>query len=114
MESNQKLAMISQPMGGKTKEEILKERNRLIKHLNAMGYEVVDSFFEEKEYSDENLKKKGIKNNGVYFLGESLKKMAEVDLVYFAKGWGNYKGCVLEHNTAISYGIDVMEDYRKE
>lgn len=108
-----KKAMISQPMRGKTDEEISKERAWIIAHLNGMGYEVVDSFFVEEEYSDGNLKKKGIKNNGVYFLGESLKKMAEVDLVYFARGWGNCRGCVLEHNIAISYGINVMEDYRK-
>lgn len=105
-----KTAMISQPMGGKTDKEILLERERITKMLNHMGYEVVDSFFDEEEYADANLNKKSIKNKGVYFLGESLKKMAEVDMVFFAKGWGNYKGCVLEHKTAVSYGIRIMEE----
>ena len=40
-----KKAMLSQPMGGKTDEEIVETRERAIKVLEAKGYEVVNTLF---------------------------------------------------------------------
>ena len=40
-----KKAMLSQPMAGKTDEEIIATRERAIKALEARGYEIVNTFF---------------------------------------------------------------------
>ena len=45
MEKEKKTAMISQPMRGKTDEEILDVRNRIAAKLKASGCEVVDTVF---------------------------------------------------------------------
>ena len=39
-----KKAMLSQPMGGKTDEEIIETRERAMKALKEKGFEVVNSF----------------------------------------------------------------------
>lgn len=38
-------AMISQPMAGKSKEEILSTRSKAVATLEAMGYDVVNTYF---------------------------------------------------------------------
>ena len=44
MVTNKKV-MISQPMAGKTPEEILKVRDKAVKYLEGLGYEVLDTYF---------------------------------------------------------------------
>ncbi len=43
-----KKAMLSQPMAGKTDEEIVATRERAIKALEARGYEVVNTLFTDE------------------------------------------------------------------
>lgn len=100
---------ISQPMKGKTDEEILKVRERAIestkKYLDANEeVEVVDSFFQNDPADARQL----------WLLGKSLELLSTADVAYFAKGWETARGCRIENTCAIEYGIEVIEDYRKE
>ena len=101
-----KKIFISQPMKDKTDEFILAEREKAIETAkNYLGeeVEVIDSFIKD---TPPNVKP-------LWFLGKSLELMADADVVIFAKGWENYRGCKLEHEAAIEYGIDVVESYSK-
>lgn len=100
-------AMISQPMGGLSEEKIARVREEAEIKLEERGYEVVDTMF---RFSDEYLKKKGVTNLSLHYLAVSLMSMATCDLVYFCKGWENARGCVIEHEAAEKYGLDIMED----
>ena len=51
-----KKAMLSQPMGGKTDEEIVEARERAINALEEKGYEVVNTLFTDEWYSNESMK----------------------------------------------------------
>ena len=97
---------ISQPMRGKTKEEILEVRQRAIesaeRHLGEK-VEVIDSYFEDAP-TDGNVP--------LYHLGKSIILLSTADVAYFAKGWEEARGCRIENTCAIEYGLDVIEDYR--
>ena len=99
-----KKLFISQPMRGKTDEEILREREKAIasaqKHLGE-EVEVIDSFFQNAPAAAKPL----------WFLGKSLELLSTADVVYFAKGWEEARGCRIENTCAIEYGITVIEDY---
>jgi hypothetical protein len=41
-------------------------------------------------------------------LAKSLEKMAHCNVVYFAKGWENARGCKIEHEVALQYGLDIL------
>lgn len=43
-------AMLSQPMGGKTQEEIVETRERAIRALQDRGYKVVNTLFTDEWY----------------------------------------------------------------
>lgn len=92
---------ISQPMRGKTDEEILEERRRAIwmaKREMGVEPEVIDSFFQSAPVDARPL----------WYLGKSLELMSEADAVYFVKGWEEARGCKIEHECAIKYGITVI------
>ena len=61
--------------------------------------EVVDSFFQSAPVDARPL----------WFLGKSLELMATADVVYFAEGWQEARGCRIEHECAKEYGIDRIE-----
>jgi hypothetical protein len=103
-----KKAMLSQPMGGKTDEEIVETRERAIKVLEAKGYEVVNTLFTDEWYSHENMKKRGVVQIPLYFLAKSLEEMSLCHVVYFCKGWENARGCKIEHDAAVTYGLDII------
>lgn len=103
-----KKAMLSQPMGGKTNEEIVATRERAIKFLTEQGYEIVNTLFTDEWYSDENMKKRGVVNIPMCFLAKSLENMSLCHVAYFCKGWENARGCIIEHDTAKAYGMEII------
>ena len=98
-------AFISQPMNGRTNEEIKAEREKAIESLRSRygeDIEIVDSFFEDAPHDAKPL----------WFLAKSLEKLSTADVAYFCKGWEEARGCRIENTCAIEYGLEVVEDYR--
>ncbi|WP_304393254.1 hypothetical protein [uncultured Clostridium sp.] len=71
-------AMISQPMKGKTNEEIVAERQDLVEILEEQGYEVLDTVFDEKDV---------LRNTPLCYLAKSLEALDEADVLVCMKGW---------------------------
>ena len=101
-------AMLSQPMGGKSDEEIIATRERAIKVLEAQGYEVVNTLFTDEWYSHEYMEKRGVVQIPLCFLAKSLENMSLCHTVYFCKGWEQARGCRIEHDAAVAYGLTVI------
>ena len=66
--------------------------------------EVIDSFFQNAPADARPL----------WFLGKSLELLSTADIAYFAKGWEDARGCRIENQCAIEYGIEVIEDYTEK
>ena len=95
-----KKLFISQPMKGKTDEEILKEREKAIasakrNFVEDEEIEVIDSFFQSAPADARPL----------WFLGKSLELLSTADIAYFAKGWENARGCRIEIPVPLSMGL---------
>ena len=102
-----KKLFISQPMRGKTDAEILKEREVAVECAEEMlgePVEVIDSFFQCAP----------VDASPLWFLGKSLELMATADVVYFAKGWEDFRGCRIENTCAIMYDIPFIEHSENE
>ena len=86
---------ISQPMKGRTDEEIVQERYEIMAKWTNKSVEFVDFFFREpgKNYTDSLIK--------------SISLMSEADLVVFAPGWEDARGCRIEHAVAKEYKIPI-------
>ena len=107
---------ISQPMRGKTNEQIEAERRRAVKRAknfvdSQLGIpegerkiEVIDSFFADAPHEA----------NPLWFLGKSLELMSKADIVFFVSGWDTARGCRIENLAAHEYlekaGIAIIEE----
>ena len=96
--------MLSQPMAGKTEEEIISTRDKAIKALEAQGYEIINTLFTDEWYSNEKM----IDRNPLCFLAKSFENMSLCHLAYFCKGWEKARGCKIEHEAAKAYGLEII------
>lgn len=101
-------AMICQPMAGKTDEEIVNTRERAAQYLLDRGCEIVDTLLFTDEWYSKETNECDITNKGLFFLAKSLEQMSLCNIVYFCKGWEDYRRCRIEHAAATAYGLDVI------
>ena len=101
-------AMLSQPMAGKTDQEIIVTRERAVQELMKRGYQVVNTLFTDEWYSKEAMEKRGVVQIPLCFLAKSLENMSLCHAAYFCKGWENARGCKIEHDAAVAYGLDII------
>ena len=104
---------ISQPMTGRSEEEILATRQREIEKIHqrfdADGVEIniIASYiddatrkrFEERVSDDINW--------DIYWLLKSLERLAMADTIWLCEGWEYSKGCNVEVECAIQYGLHI-------
>jgi len=93
--------MISQPMKGKSEEQIRSERERVVDLLTREGHEVVDTIFAESPEEAQN--------RPLWYLAKSLDAMSKLDGVVFIGDWKSARGCRIEHAAAVEYGLFVRE-----
>lgn len=99
---------ISQPMRGKSDEEIEREREDLIAIAKAVyaergEVEVIDSFFKGGLVVPAGAKAP------LYYLSKSLELLATADVAIFAEDWREARGCRIEHECADGYGVARIE-----
>lgn len=97
-----KIVMISQPMKGRSNEEIIAEREPVVKELLEKGYETIDTVFADSPEEAQSAP--------VWYLSKSIEAMSKVDAMYFMEGWEEARGCKLEHQIAEAYGIEIIGD----
>lgn len=98
-----KKLFISQPMRDKTNEEIKAERERAIEAAEKKigeSVEAIDSFFENAPHDAKPL----------WFLAKSLELLSNADVAYFVHGWNEYRGCRIERQAALQYGIPTITE----
>lgn len=101
-------AMLSQPMAGKSEEEIRATRKKAIKALEKRNYEIVNTLFTDEWYSSDKMKERGVVQIPLCFLAKSLENMSLCHAVYFCKGWEQARGCRIEHDAAVAYGLTIL------
>lgn len=93
--------MISQPMNGRTQEEIKKERQEIVQKFNKMHIAVIDTLFTEEA-------PQGC-NQAIFYLAKSIDVMKNIDALYMCDNWFNARGCRIENQVAREYGIKILD-----
>ena len=91
---------ISQPMKDKTNQEIEQERKEIIEKIRKYFWEieVIDSFIKDAPHDAKPL----------WFLGKSLELLSNADVIVLGKNRERARGCRIEHECAIQYGIKIV------
>ena len=96
-----KRIFISLSMFDKSEEEIKEELNKRKTALEQLGFEVANTYIENSP---------NVENIALWCLGESLEIMANCDIAYFCKGWQKARGCLIEYDAALQYGLEVITE----
>ena len=92
--------MVSQPMVGRSLEEINRERLSVINRLKEKGHEYVNTIIREQAPAS--------RSQALWYLGKVLQIMSDCDAVLFMRGWDVARGCRIEHQAALDYGLQIM------
>lgn len=91
---------VSQPMAGKTAEELWEKMYKVKAYLERCyqykDIQLIDNIF----YNE--------LDKPVKLLGKAVSMMAEADLVVFVTGWEEARGCEVEHRVAKNYNIPYL------
>ena len=102
---------ISQPMNGKTKEEILKTRFEIIESVRrfykySYDLDFIDNYIDCMPATSER--------DSIKMLGVSLIHLADADAAVFCEGWKTARGCRVEYECAKEYGMTILEANKLE
>lgn len=100
--------MISQPMAGLTEEQIVETRNRFLQYAKDNNLEVVNTYFLDEWYNKDNMANRGVVHIPICFLAKAIENMANCHITYFAKNWDKARGCKIEHEIALQYGLKII------
>lgn len=96
-----KKLFISVPMKGRTEENIRKSIDKMHRIAEAVfdeQLEVIPSYIEDKPPKDSK--------EAIWYLGESIKKIAQADY-FIGINYNNFfKGCDVERHVACEYGLE--------
>lgn len=99
---NMKKLFVSVPMKGRTEEEIkasIQKMKKIAEIYEGEKLELIDSYIEDNPPKDSK--------EAVWYLGESLKKLAQADVFIGICESYDWNGCCIERETAEKYGIKV-------
>ena len=105
---------ISQPMTGKSEEEILATRQEAIDKIHQLvskdgeQVNIIDSYIDDATRNEFQGRMGDAINWDIYWLSQSLQKLALADTIWLCDGWGHSKGCKIELECAIKYGLDIV------
>ena len=88
-------------MRGKTYEQLLAEREEIIKSITPLipaNVEFINSII-----------KSPVDHPPLWYLGTALQMLSGADLAVFSKGWDKARGCRIEYQCAKEYGIPILE-----
>ncbi len=92
-----KRLFISQPMRNKTDEQILAELRAAVREQYEHAEEL-DTFFDNPEWG------------ALMCLAKSIEALSQADAAVFAPGWEKYRGCRIEHQCCVDYGVPILLD----
>ena len=105
---------ISQPMTGKSEEEILATRQEAIDKIHQLfdadgeQVNIIDSYIDDATRNEFQGRMGDAINWDIYWLSQSLQKLALADTIWLCDGWGHSKGCKIELKCAMQYGLDIV------
>lgn len=102
--NNMKKLFVSVPMKGRTEKEIkesIQKMKKIAEIYEGEELELIDSYIEDNPPKSNN--------QAVWYLGESLKKLAQADVFIGIREAYDWNGCLIEKETVSKYRIKCYE-----
>ncbi|WP_314690841.1 DUF4406 domain-containing protein [uncultured Rothia sp.] len=101
-----KYAVISQATKGIDSSKVRLQREKAEAAVRAAGYEPIDTIYEED--FDDGVSGDDVINPALWHMGLALARLSKAHAIYMCDGWGAARGCRMERQAAVAFGVDVM------
>ena len=101
-------------MTGKSEEEILATRQEAIDKIHQLvskdgeQVNIIDSYIDDATRNEFQGRMGDAINWDIYWLSQSLQRLALADTIWMCEGWEYSKGCNIELKCAIQYGLNIV------
>lgn len=91
-----------------TRQKAIDEIHQLAKKDGDVQVNIIDSYIDDATRNEFQGRMGDAINWDIYWLSQSLQKLATADTIWLCEGWENSKGCNIEFACAIQYGLGIM------
>lgn len=101
-----KYAVISQPMKGIDPDNVKLQREKAEAAVKLAGYEPIDNIY--RDDFNYGVADETVINPALWHMGLALARLSRAHAIYMCEGWGAARGCRMEHQAAVAFGVDVL------
>lgn len=112
MSDNKPIIVISQPMRGMSPEQVAKARKKAEMDVISMGFKPYENVY-DASFSDRTVPE-GCKHPGILAMAGALERLSQADALYLAPGWSSARGCRIEYEVALSFGMAIIQAETEE
>lgn len=100
-------------MSGRIEGDILAQRQREINKIyefannNNIEVNIIYSYINDETRDTLQRCMNNVKNWDIYWLGRAIEELSKADVLWLCDGWEQSKGCNIELECAISYGLEI-------
>lgn len=107
MSDKKPVIIISQPMRGMSPEQVEAVREEAEKNAISMGFEPYENVY-DADFSDRTVPE-SCKHPGILAMAGALERLSQADALYLAPGWSSARGCRIEYEVALSFGMAIIQ-----
>lgn len=112
MSDNKPIIVISQPMRGMSPEQVEAVRKEAEKDVISMGFKPYENVYDES-FSEQAVPE-NCKHPGILAMAGALERLSQADALYLAPGWSSARGCRIEYEVALSFGMAIIQAETEE
>lgn len=112
MSDNKPIIVISQPMRGMSPEQVEAVRKEAEKDVISMGFKPYENIYDES--FNEQAVPENCKHPGILAMAGAMERLSQADALYLAPGWSSARGCRIEYEVALSFGMAIIQAETEE
>lgn len=101
------IIVISQPMRGMSPEQVEAARKEAEKDVISMGFKPYENVY-DKSFSEQAVPE-NCKHPGILAMAGAMERLSQADALYLAPGWSSARGCRIEYEVALSFGMAIIQ-----
>lgn len=88
-------------------EQVAEARKKAEKDVVSMGFKPYKNVY-DASFSDRTVPE-GCKHPGILAMAGALERLSQADALYLAPGWSSARGCRIEYEVALSFGMAIIQ-----
>ena len=93
-------------------EQVAEARKEAEKDVISMGFKPYENVYDES-FSEQAVPE-NCKHPGILAMAGAMERLSQADALYLAPGWSSARGCRIEYEVALSFGMAIIQAETEE